>query len=342
MYFEMNLRLMQKEIYMTRREIGNSDLAITPIGIGAWAMGGGQWEWSWGPQNDDDSQAAIYQGLNRGLNWIDTAAVYGLGHSETVVGRALKGMVDRPYVFTKCSLIWDDSGQISHNLQRHSIHREVEASLKRLSLEQIDLYQIHWPAWKGAPESASPGSIEEAVGALTELQQQGKIRYIGVSNFDTAQLKRALAVAPISSLQPPYSLLERSAEKSVLPFAQANQVGVIVYSPMYSGLLSGAVTEERIARLAEDDWRKRNPNFQQPLLSQNLRLVETLRNIGSAHGLSAGEVAIAWTLRNPAVTGAIVGVRTPTQVNGIIGAATLRLSGEELFEIERGLALEAA
>jgi aryl-alcohol dehydrogenase-like predicted oxidoreductase len=276
MYFEMNLRHMQKEIYMTKRKIGNSDLAITPIGVGAWAMGGGQWEWSWGPQNDADSQAAIYQALSRGLNWIDTAAVYGLGHSETVVGRALKGMADRPYVFTKCSLVWDASGQISHNLQRDSIHREVEASLKRLGLEQIDLYQIHWPAWKGAPESASPGSIEEAVGALAELQQQGKIRYIGVSNFDAAQLKRALAVAPISSLQPPYSLLESSPEKSVLPFAQANQVGVIVYSPMYSGLLSGAMTEERISRLSEDDWRKRNPNFQQPLLSRNLELVETL------------------------------------------------------------------
>ncbi len=327
---------------MTRKKIGNSDLAITPIGIGAWAMGGGQWEWSWGPQNDADSLAAIYQGLNRGLNWIDTAAVYGLGHSETVVGRALKGMVDRPYVFTKCSLIWDGSGQISHNLQRDSIYREVEASLKRLGLEQIDLYQIHWPAWKGAPESASPGSIEEAVGALAELQQQGKIRYFGVSNFDTAQLKRAVALAPISSLQPPYSLLERGAERSVLPFAQANQIGVIVYSPMYSGLLSGAMTEERIARLAEDDWRKRNPNFQQPLLSQNLRLVETLRSIGATHGRSAGEVAIAWTLRNPAVTGAIVGVRTASQVKGIIGAATLRLSGEELSQIERGLASEAA
>jgi aryl-alcohol dehydrogenase-like predicted oxidoreductase len=342
MYFEMNLRHMQKEIYMTKRKIGNSDLAITPIGVGAWAMGGGQWEWSWGPQNDADSQAAIYQALSRGLNWIDTAAVYGLGHSETVVGRALKGMADRPYVFTKCSLVWDASGQISHNLQRDSIHREVEASLKRLGLEQIDLYQIHWPAWKGAPESASPGSIEEAVGALAELQQQGKIRYIGVSNFDAAQLKRALAVAPISSLQPPYSLLESSPEKSVLPFAQANQVGVIVYSPMYSGLLSGAMTEERISRLSEDDWRKRNPNFQQPLLSRNLELVETLRNIGAAHGLSAGEVAIAWTLRNPAVTGAIVGVRTPSQVNGIIGAATIHLSGEELSRIKRGLALEAA
>jgi aryl-alcohol dehydrogenase-like predicted oxidoreductase len=327
---------------MTRRRIGNSDLAITPIGIGAWAMGGSQWEWSWGPQNDSDSLAAIYRGLDLGLNWIDTAAVYGLGHSEIVVGRALKGMAHRPYVFTKCSLIWDVSGQISHSLQRDSIHREVEASLKRLDLEQIDLYQIHWPAWKGAPESASPGSIEEAVGALAELQQQGKIRYIGASNFDTAQLKRAFVTAPISSLQPPYSLLERASEKSVLPFAQANQVGVIVYSPMYSGLLSGSMTEARIARLAEDDWRKRNPNFQQPLLARNLRLVETLRKIGSAHGLSAGEVAIAWTLRNPAVTGAIVGVRNPSQINGIIGGATLRLDGEELSQIERGLALEAA
>jgi aryl-alcohol dehydrogenase-like predicted oxidoreductase len=285
---------------------------------------------------------AIYEGLESGLNWIDTAAVYGLGHSETVVGRALKNMPDRPHIFTKCSLAWDESGEISHNLQAASIRRELEGSLKRLGLERIDLYQIHWPAWNGAPESASPGSIEEAVSALADLQRQGKIRYIGVSNFDAAQMKRALAIAPITSLQPPYSLLARDVESSALPFAQDNHIGVIVYSPMYSGLLSGAMTSERIARFPEDDWRRRNPNFQEPLLSRNLRLVEVLRSVGKRHNMSPGEVAIAWTLRNPAVTAAIVGVRTAKQVRGIAGAASLQLSEAEASEIENGLASAAA
>jgi aryl-alcohol dehydrogenase-like predicted oxidoreductase len=329
---------------MNVKQLGNSDLFITPIGIGAWAMGGGNWEWSWGPQNDDDSLHAIYEGLEAGINWIDTAAVYGLGHSETIVGRALRTVMAnrRPYIFTKCSLIWDESGRITHNLQKESVRREVEGSLKRLGLEQIDLYQIHWPAWKGAPESASPGSIEEAVGALVELQQQGKIRYIGVSNFDASQMARAMKVAPITSLQPPYSLLSRDVEHSVLPFAKTVNVGVIVYSPMYSGLLSGSMTRERIASFPEDDWRKRNANFQEPLLSRNLHLVETLRGIGSRYGLKPGEVAIAWTLRNAAVTGAIVGVRTAKQVRGIVGAAFLHLNNAEAAAIEEALASAAA
>jgi aryl-alcohol dehydrogenase-like predicted oxidoreductase len=333
---------MRKNFEMNLRQLGNSDMHITPIGIGAWAMGGGKWEWSWGPQNDSDSMHAIYEGLESGLNWIDTAAVYGLGHSETVVGRALKNMPDRPHIFTKCSLAWGESGEISHNLQAASIRRELEGSLKRLGLERIDLYQIHWPAWNGAPESASPGSIEEAVSALADLQRQGKIRYIGVSNFDAAQMKRALAIAPITSLQPPYSLLARDVESSALPFAQDNHIDVIVYSPMYSGLLSGAMTGERIARFPEDDWRRRNPNFQEPLLSRNLRLVEVLRSVGKRHNMSPGEVAIAWTLRNPAVTAAIVGVRTAKQVRGIAGAASLQLSEAEAREIENGLASAAA
>jgi aryl-alcohol dehydrogenase-like predicted oxidoreductase len=324
------------------RQLGNSDLHITPIGIGAWAMGGGNWEWGWGPQNDSDSMHAIYEGLESGLNWIDTAAAYGLGHSETVVGRALKNMPDRAYVFTKCSLVWDESGQISHNLQAASIRRELDGSLKRLDIEQIDLYQIHWPAWNGAPESASPGSIEEAVSTLAEMQRQGKIRYIGVSNFDAGQMKRALAVASVISVQPPYSLVARDVESSILPFAKDNHIGVIVYSPMYSGLLSGAMTSERIARLPEDDWRKRNPNFQEPLLSRNLRLVQTLGSIGNRHNASPGEVAIAWTLRNPAVTAAIVGVRTAKQVRGIAGAARLRLNAAEAAEIENSLKRAAA
>jgi aryl-alcohol dehydrogenase-like predicted oxidoreductase len=316
-------------------------LKITPIGIGAWAIGGGQWEFGWGAQDDQESIAAIHAGLDRGMNWIDTAAVYGLGRSETVVGQALKGLRDRPYVFTKCSLVWDESGKILHNLQAASIRREAEASLKRLGVDAIDLYQIHWPAWKGGPESDSPGSIEEAVGAMAKLQAEGKIRHIGVSNFDAAQMQRALNVAPIASLQAPYSLLAAGIEASILPFTAERRIGVIVYSPMASGLLSGAMTRERIAKFPDDDWRKRSPKFQEPQLSRNLRLVETLRAIGQRHHATPGEVAIAWTLRNPAVTGAIVGLRNAGQASGIAGAAELKLGADDVTEIEQGLARQA-
>jgi aryl-alcohol dehydrogenase-like predicted oxidoreductase len=327
---------------MTLRTLGQSDLKITPIGIGAWAIGGGSWEFAWGPQDDEESIAAIRAGLERGINWIDTAAVYGLGHSETIVGRAVKGLRQRPYIFTKCSLVWDDSGNVSHNLQAASIRREAEASLKRLGVDAIDLYQIHWPAWKGGPESDSPGSIEEAVGALALLQREGKIRNIGLSNFNAKQMQRALNVASITSLQPQYSLLARDVESSILPFAREHQIGVIVYSPMASGLLTGAMTRERIAALPEDDWRKRSPNFQEPLLSRNLRLVEALRAVAKRRDATPGEVAIAWTLRNPAVTGAIVGVRSERQVSGIAGAADLELSADDMLEIEQGLTQKAA
>jgi aryl-alcohol dehydrogenase-like predicted oxidoreductase len=327
---------------MTLRRLGQSDLKITPIGIGAWAIGGGSWEFAWGPQDDEESIAAIRAGLDRGINWIDTAAVYGLGHSETIVGRAVKGLRHRPYIFTKCSLIWDHSGKVSHSLKSASIRREAEASLVRLGLDAIDLYQIHWPAWRGGPESDSPGSIEEAVGALALLQREGKIRNIGVSNFNAKQMQRAVDVAPITSLQPEYSLVARDVESSILPFAREHRIGVIVYSPMASGLLSGAMTRERIATLPEDDWRKRSPNFQEPLLSRNLRLVEALRAVARRRNATPGEVAIAWTLRNPAVTGAIVGVRSERQVSGIAGAADLELSTDDLLEIEQGLAQKAA
>lgn len=327
---------------MEQRTLGGSDLNITRIGIGAWAIGGGKWEFGWGAQDDQESIAAIRAGLDRGMNWIDTAAVYGLGHSETVVGHAIKGLHAPPYVFTKCSLTWDESGKILHNLEAASIRREAEASLKRLGVESIDLYQIHWPAWKGAAESASPGSIEEAVGEIAKLQAEGKIRHIGVSNFDTRQMQRALDVAPITSLQPQYSLLARDVESSVLPFAREHRIGVIVYSPMASGLLTGAMTRERIAAFPEDDWRKQNPNFREPRLSRNLRLVETLRAVGKRHNATPGEVAIAWTLKNPAVTGAIVGIRSASQASGIAGAAGLKLSADDTSEIEKGLALGAA
>ncbi len=327
---------------MTLRTLGQSDLRITPIGIGAWAIGGGNWEFGWGTQDDQESIAAIRAGLERGMNWIDTAAAYGLGHSETVVGNAIQGLHPRPYVFTKCSLVWDQSGTITHNLQCASIRREAEASLKRLGVDSVDLYQIHWPAWKGGPESASPGSIEEAVGELAKLRNEGKIRHIGVSNFDAQQMRRALRVAPVVSLQPPYSLLSRAVESSILPFTLENRIGVIVYSPMASGLLSGAMTRERIAAFPEDDWRKRSANFQEPLLSRNLRLVETLRAVGERHHATPGEVAIAWTLRNPAVTGAIVGIRSANQAMGVAGAAEIQLSAEDVAEVERGLAITAA
>jgi len=327
---------------MTLRTLGQSDLKITPIGIGAWAIGGGQWEFAWGAQDDTESIAAIRAGLDRGLNWIDTAPAYGLGHSETIVGRAIKGLGKRPYIFTKCSLVWDESRNISHNLQAASIRREAESSLKRLGVDSIDLYQIHWPAWAGKPESASPGSIEEAVAEMSKLKAAGKIRNIGVSNFNAAQMQRAQSVAPITSLQPPYSLLFTDVETSTLPFALSHDIGVIVYSPMASGLLSGDMTRERIAGLPEDDWRKHSPNFQEPLLSRNLRLVEILRSIGQRQDATPGEVAIAWTLLNPAVTAAIVGVRSAQQVSGIAGAADVRLNADDLLKVEQILTLQPA
>ena len=327
---------------MKTRQLGQSDLSITRIGIGAWAIGGGKWEFGWGPQDDQQSIAAIRAGLDLGINWIDTAAAYGLGHSETIVGRAAKGLKRRPYIFTKCSLVWDDSGKISHNLQADSIRRECEASLKRLGIDTIDLYQIHWPAWKGAEESASRGSIEEALGTLAKLKEQGKIRYIGVSNFNVQQMRRAQRVASITSLQPPYSLVATDVAAATLPYALSQQIGVIVYSPMGSGLLTGAMTRQRIAAMPEDDWRKSNPNFQEPLLSRNLQLVARLRSVGQRHHASPGEVAIAWTLKNPAVTGAIVGVRIAQQAQGVAGAADLDLNQDEMAKIEGCFVPEAA
>lgn len=314
---------------MEKRAFGNSDMKITPIGVGAWAIGGGGWEFGWGPQEDKDSLAAIHEALDRGINWIDTAAAYGLGHSERVVSLALKGRTKRPYIFTKCALTWNEQGQIGHTLKAQSIRREVENSLRRLDVDVIDLYQIHWPD----PDE----DIEEGWTEMVRLKEEGKVRYIGVSNFNVAQMKRAQAIAPITSLQPQYSILSRDVEQEILPYARNNNIGVIVYSPMYSGLLTGAMTRARIEQLAPDDWRRRNPNFQEPLLSRNLRVVELLRNIGERYEVSPGEVAIAWTLRNPAVTAAIVGVRTPQQVRGIVGAAEFRLGALEVTQIELAL-----
>lgn len=314
---------------MQTKQLGNSDLKITPAGFGAWAIGGSGWAFAWGAQNDDDSIAAIHRTLELGVNWIDTAAIYGLGHSEQVVARALKGWSgEKPYVFTKCGLRWDESGNEHKILNAASVREEVEGSLRRLAIEVIDLYQIHWP-----PEPDSP-MLEEAWSTMADLKREGKVRWIGVSNFDVKQMRRAKALAPITSLQPPYSLINRSVEEDILPYCLREGIGVIVYSPMASGLLTGAMTRERAAKLPKDDWRRSDAEFNEPRLSRNLELVEKLREIAKRHSRSPGEVAIAWTLRNPAVTGAIVGARSARQAEGVMRAPELRLSDKEVNEIE--------
>lgn len=314
---------------MNTRKLGNSDLQITPVGYGAWAIGGGGWEFAWGPQDDKESVAAIHKALELGVNWIDTAAVYGLGHSEETVAHALKEWRGpRPYAFTKCVLTWDSTRRITPNHSSVSIRKECEASLRRLQVTAIDLYQIHWP-----PAGNGPG-LEEAWQTLSALRQEGKVRWIGVSNFDASQLKRAEKIAPVTSLQPPYSILRRQIEAETLPYCEQRGIGVIVYSPMFSGLLSGGMTRERAAALPADDHRSRNPEFREPLLSKNLELVEKLKEIGARHGRSAGEVAIAWTLRNPVVTGAIVGARSAKQAESVFRAGDFRLNQQEIAEIE--------
>lgn len=317
---------------MDRRRLGNTDFDITPIGIGAWAMGGGGWLYGWGPQDDGESVAAIHHGLDLGINWIDTAAVYGLGHSEQVVARALQEIPrnDRPFVLTKCSLVWDEKRNVTHNLDPTSLRRELEDSLRRLQVEAIDLYQIHWSSWSG---NSSKAELQEAWRTLADQQQKGKIRFLGVSNFNASEMEWIRGIAPISSLQPPYSMLRRGIESKTLPYCATHDIGVIVYSPMQSGLLSGTMTRERIAALPADDWRRISPEFKEPNLTRNLEFVERLRAIGARHGHLPAEVAIAWTLRLPAVTGAIVGARRPGQIDGFIGAADFRLSKEEIEEI---------
>jgi aryl-alcohol dehydrogenase-like predicted oxidoreductase len=315
---------------MQTRQLGNSDMRITPLGVGAWAMGGGGWQFAWGPQDDNESIAAIQAALDAGINWIDTAAVYGLGHSEEVVARALAGRSNRPYIFTKCERVWDENGKIGGSLKRESIRREAEDSLRRLKVDVIDLYQIHWPQ----PEE----DIEEGWAAMAELKQEGKVRWIGVSNFSKQQMERAWKIAPITSLQPPYSILSPEIEPEDLPYCQANSIGVLAYSPMKSGLLTGKMTRERIAQMPPDDFRQRTPSFQEPRLTRNLKLVELLREIGARYGRTPAEVAIAWVLRHPAVTAAIVGLRSPAQFEGVKGALTFRLTPDEVGEIARFIA----
>ena len=307
--------------------LGDSDLRITPIGFGAWAIGG-DWEFGWGVQDDAQSIAAIHRALELGVNWIDTAAVYGLGHSEEVVARALQEWRGpRPYVFTKCGRIWNAQGKVGLSLREESIRLECEASLRRLKTEVIDLYQIHWTS----------NDLNETLGGWTTLlalQKEGKVRWIGLCNATVEEMEKLQDIGRITSLQPPYSVIRREVETAQLPWCRKEKVGVIGYSPMASGLLTGAMSRERIADLSKTDWRTRNDQFKEPKLSENLKLVERLRAVGERHGRAPGEVAIAWTLRHPAVTGAIAGARNPKQVDGIIGAMEFRLTDSEIAEVE--------
>jgi aryl-alcohol dehydrogenase-like predicted oxidoreductase len=309
------------------RKLGYSDLHITTVGLGTWAIGGGGWAFGWGPQDDADSIAAIHRALDLGINWIDTAAVYGMGHSEEVVGLAIAGRRDEVIIATKCSRVWDPGQTMPYGrLKAESVRREAEASLRRLNIEAIDLYQIHWPN----PDEDS----EEGWGAIADLIREGKVRYGGVCNFNVAQLKRVQAIHPVASLQPPYSMLVRGVENELLPYCAANNIGVVAYSPMQAGLLTGTFTRERAAQLPDDDWRKRNPHFQEPQLSANLELVEGLRPIAGRNGRTVAQLAIAWVLRRPEVTAAIIGARRPSQIEETVAAADWGLSAEDIAEID--------
>ena len=311
---------------MRTRELGATGLDISVVGLGAWAMGGGGYEWGWGPQDDGDSIAAIARACSLGVNWIDTAPIYGFGHSEEVVGRALGQMSEKPYIFTKCGLEGVD-GQSVNELKAATIERQCEDSLRRLGVEAIDLFQIHWPD----PDE----DIEEAWAACVALLSAGKVRHIGVCNFGVDQLRRIGALASVESLQPPYSLINRGIEREILPYSLAERIGVIVYSPMASGLLTGSFSAERVASLPEDDFRSHVPHFREPQLSENLAAAERLRTVGGRLGASPGAVAVAWVLRNPVVTGAIVGFRSPDQVDGILPQASeIELSAEDIAYVE--------
>ncbi len=311
---------------MEKRQLGNSDLMITPIGLGAWAIGGGEWEYGWGPQDDAESIKTIQYAIESGINWIDTAAVYGLGRSEKVVSEAVKGLSEKPYIFTKCSLVWDDNRNVTSSLKADSLRKEVEDSLRRLDIEAIDLYQVHWP--NPAPE------IEEGWQTLADLQKEGKLRYIGVSNFSVPQMKQCQEIAPVTSQQPPYSMIKRQIEKNVLPYCAENNIGVIVYSPLQSGLLSGKMTRERVENFPDNDWRSRDDEFTEPKLTRNLKLADALKEIAQKYDTTAAVVAIAWTLRRPEVTAAIVGARRPDQVDGFIDAPDVALDADDLALIE--------
>jgi aryl-alcohol dehydrogenase-like predicted oxidoreductase len=312
---------------MKTRKLGNSDLELTVIGLGTWAQGGSGWQFGWGPQDDRESIASIHQAIDSGINWIDTAAVYGLGHAEEVLGKALKGMSDKPIVATKCARNWDSEGQIVKIQTRESITQEVDNSLRRLQLEVIDLYQVHWPE----PDE----QIEEGWETMAELVKAGKVRYIGVSNYNVAQLERISPIQKPVSLQPPYSMIKPDFEQELLPYCEANNIGVVCYSPMYKGLLTGKITRERMANLAQDDHRRNDPNFNEPKLTSNLELVEKLKPIADKLGITLAQLSIAWTLRWPAVTSAIVGARNPKQLRETVEAGSVKLSQEVIDEIGR-------
>ena len=312
---------------MRIRQLGKTDLHLTVVGFGAWAIGGGGWKFAWGPQDDDESIAAIRKALELGINWIDTAAIYGLGHSEEVVGKAIKGIAKRPIIATKCGLVWDEKGNISNRLKKESIRAEVEASLRRLNIDVIDLYQIHWPI----PDE----DIEEGWETMARLVQEGKIRYAGLSNFNVSQLKRSQLIHPVASLQPPYSMLKRDVERDILPYCGQNSIGVVVYSPMQKGLLTGKITRERVNAFPPDDHRRGDPEFNEPLLSHNLDLVDKLTAIAQKHGKTVAQLAIAWVLRRPEVTAAIVGTRRPDQVAETALAGDWILPQEDIDAIEK-------
>lgn len=316
---------------LTTRRLGITDMELTTVGFGAWAIGGGDWSFGWGPQDDEQSIATIRHAVSRGINWIDTAAVYGLGHSEEVVRQALEDIpgAERPYVFTKCGMVWDDSDRMApprQVLRPESIRRECEASLRRLGVERIDLYQFHWPDETGTP-------VEDSWAEMARLVEEGKVRAAGVSNFDVVLLQRCEAIRHVDSLQPPFSLIRRRAAEREIPWCAAHGTGVIVYSPLQSGLLTDRFDEERVRTLAKDDWRRRSSDFQAPRLLRNLALRDALRPIAERHGATVSQIAIAWTLRWTGVTGAIVGARTPEQVDGWIDAGSVELTREDLAEI---------
>lgn len=311
---------------METRQLGRSDLHLTPVGLGTWAMGGGHWVYSWGDQDDAASIRTIHRAVDLGVNWIDTAPVYGLGHSEEVVGEALKGLATRPIIATKCGLTWDSGGRVIPNLRKDSILREADASLRRLGVDAIDLYQIHWPDPRD--------QIEEGWDAVKRLIDAGKVRFGGVSNFSVRQMERVQAIHPIASLQPPYSLLERRIEDT-LPFCAENGVGVIAYSPMQKGMLTGKMSAERVERLPEDDHRKHDPMFREPELSVNLRFTDRLRPIAEEAGRTVAQLVVAWVLRRPEITGAIVGARKPEQFKETVQAVKWKLNETQLGRIQR-------
>jgi len=312
---------------MRTRQLGATDLHLSTVGFGAWAIGGGGWAFGWGPQDDDESIRAIHRALDLGVNWIDTAAVYGLGHSEEVVARALSDRPGRVIVATKCGLRWRDSGAVHGSLRADSIRKEVEDSLRRLRLETIDLYQIHWPN----PDR----QIEEGWGTVAELVREGKIRHAGVSNFSVAQMKRAQGIHPIASLQPPYSMVDRAVEADLLPFCAEHRIGVVAYSPLQNGLLTGKFSRQRLEQLDAGDWRHKSPSFQEPVFGKTLELVQRLEPLTRDARRTPAQLAIAWVLRRPEVTSAIVGARRPAQIEETAPAGDWELTGAELAQVEQ-------